>query len=131
MYENEIRDMEKRTRRYFYDDGFVEIAVGILFLLLGGYFYASVALPAASSVKSWLDASLVLVIAAGVFLVGWLVRFLKHRITYPRTGYVAYKKKEAAPSRRAAAAVSGVVIGAALSALLRRFSVRSRPGCPR
>ena len=116
MTESEVRDIERRTRRYFYDDGFVEIAVGLLFLLLGGYFYASVALPAASSVKSWLDASLVVVIAAGVFLVGRLVRFLKQRVTYPRTGYVAYKKTAATPSRRLGAALSGGVIAVALAA---------------
>jgi len=117
MTDDEIRDMERRTRRYFYDDGFVEIAVGLLFLLLGGYFFADVALPAGSRIKSWLDASLVLVVLAGVYLVGRLVRFLKHRITYPRTGYVAYKKKEATPRRRVGAALSGGVIGAALAAL--------------
>ncbi|OGD21413.1 MAG: hypothetical protein A2W03_15230 [Candidatus Aminicenantes bacterium RBG_16_63_16] len=118
MTDDEIKDIEKRTRQYFYEDGFIEIAVGILFLMLGGYFFATVALPATSRIKSWLDASFVLVILAGLFLVGRLVRFLKFRITYPRTGYVAYKKKEATPRRRAAAAVSGGVIGAAFSVLL-------------
>ena len=89
MTDDEIKDIEKRTRQYFYEDGFIEIAVGILFLMLGGYFFATVALPATSRIKSWLDASFVLVILAGLFLVGRLVRFLKFRITYPRTGYVA------------------------------------------
>ena len=116
MTENEIRDLERRTRRYFYDDGFVEIAVGLLFVLLGGYFLAGVALPADSPVKTWLDASLVLVIAAGMFLVGRLVRFLKQRITYPRTGYVEYKKKDTRPGRSLGAALSGGVIAAALAA---------------
>ncbi len=118
MTENEIRDLERRTRRYFYEDGFVEIAVGILFLILGGYFFAGVWLPETSRIRSWLDSSLVLVILAGVFLVRRLVRFLKARITYPRTGYVAYKKPPDTPRRRAVAAVSGGVIAAAFSGLL-------------
>ena len=118
MTENEIRDMEKRTRQYLYKDGFVEMAAGILFFILGGYFYASDSLPATSHLKSWLTASLVLVLFAGKFLVGRLVRFLKSRITYPRTGYVAYKKKETTPRRRAAAAASAAVIAAVLSVLI-------------
>jgi len=118
MTDDEIRNVERRTRRYFYEDGFVEMAVGILFLMFGGYFFADVALPAGSRIKSWLDSSLVLVILAGVYLVGRLVRFLKSRITYPRTGYVAYKKKEATPGRRLVTALSGGVIGAAFAALL-------------
>jgi hypothetical protein len=118
MTDNEIRDVERRTRQYFYEDGFIELAVGILFLMLGGYFFASVSLPDTSRIKSWLDASLVLVILAGVFLVGRLVRFLKFRITYPRTGYVAYKRKETTPGRRALAAASGGVIAAVLAALI-------------
>ncbi len=118
MTETELRDIERRTRRYFYEDGFVEIAVGILFLILGGYFFAGVWLPETSRVRSWLDSSLILVFLAGVFLVRRLVRFLKARVTYPRTGYVAYKKPEDAPRRRVVAAVSGGVIAAAFSALL-------------
>lgn len=118
MTDTELREIERRTRRYFYEDGFVEIAVGLLFLILGGYFFASVTLAETSRVRSWLQASLLLVICAGVFLVGRLVRFLKTRITYPRTGYVAYKKRADGPRRRVAAGLSGAVIGASLSALL-------------
>ncbi len=129
MTENEIRDLERRTRQYLYEDGFIEIAAGIFFLLLGGYFYASDSLPAASHLKSWLDASMVLVVLAGVFLVGRLVRFLKFRVTYPRTGYVAYKKKEATPLRRAAAAVNGAIIAAAFTVLI-AVSPSVREGLP-
>jgi hypothetical protein len=129
MTESEIRDLERRTRRYLYEDGFIEIAAGIFFLLLGGYFYASDSLPAVSHLKSWLDASMVLVVLAGVFLVGRLVRFLKFRITYPRTGYVVYKKKEATPLRRAAAAVSGAIIAAAFAVLI-AVSPSVREGLP-
>ena len=129
MTDNEIRNVEKRTRQYLYEDGFVEMAAGIMFLILGGYFYASDSLPATSHLKSWLVASLVLVILAGQFLVGRLVRFLKSRITYPRTGYVAYKKKEPTARRRAAAAVSGAIIAAAFTTLI-AVSPSVREGLP-
>ena len=129
MTDNEIRDVERRTRQYLYEDGFIEMAAGVFFLLLGGYFFASDSLPAASHLKSWLDASMILVILAGVYLVGRLVRFLKFRITYPRTGYVAYKKKEPTPRRRAAAAVSGAIIASAFTVLI-AVSPSVREGLP-
>lgn len=115
---DDIRDIERRTKQYFYNDGLTEIALGIMFLMLGGYFFGSIALPANSLAKTWLDASFILVIFAGMFIVRRLVRFLKFRITYPRTGYVSYKKKEIGPRRRAAAAVSGGVVAIVLAVLL-------------
>jgi hypothetical protein len=117
MIDNQ-KEIERRTKQYFYNDGLTEIAVGIVLLMLGVYFFGSVALPANSPVKTWLDAAFVLVIFAGIFIVRRLVRFLKFRITYPRTGYVSYRKKEGGPRRRALAAASGGIIGAALSVLL-------------
>jgi hypothetical protein len=112
------KEIERRTKQYFYNDGLTEIAVGIVLLVLGVYFFGSVALPAGSVLKTWLDAAFVLIIFSGIFIVRRLVRFLKFRITYPRTGYVSYRKKEATPRRRAIAAVTGGIIGAALSVLL-------------
>jgi hypothetical protein len=115
---DDLLKIERRTMRYFYDDGLVEIAVGIMLLMLGGFFFGQLALPPGSLLKTWLHSAFILVIFAGVFIGRRLVRFLKFRITYPRTGYVAYKKKEVGPRRRAVAAVSGGIIAAALSTLL-------------
>jgi hypothetical protein len=115
---DDLRKIERRTMRYFYDDGLVEIAVGVVLLMLGGFFFGQRALPPGSLLKNWLDSAFVLVFLALVFIGRRLLRFLKFRITYPRTGYVAYKKKDVGPRRRVAAAVSGGIIAAALSTLL-------------
>jgi hypothetical protein len=113
----DIEKIEKRTIRSFYDDGLFEIALGLVFLLLGGYFFAQAVLPEGSFLGSLMSALFVVVIFAGVFLVGRVLRFLKGRITYPRTGYVAFKKRPVSPRRRAAAAIAGAVIGISLATL--------------
>jgi hypothetical protein len=112
----DIEKIEKRTVRSFYDDGLTEIALGLILLVLGGYFYTQEAL-AGSKVGSVVSALFIIVLFAGAFLVNRLLRFLKRRISYPRTGYVSFKKKEPNARRRAAAAAAGMIIGASLAVL--------------
>jgi MFS family permease len=112
----DIEKIERRTVRSFYDDGLTEIALGLILLVLGGYFYTQEAM-AGSKAGSVLSALFVIVVFAAAFLVNRLLRFLKRRITYPRTGYVSFKKKEPNAGRRAAAAAVGMIIGASLAVL--------------
>jgi MFS family permease len=113
----DIEKIEKRTVQSFYDDGLTEISLGLIFLLLGGYFFAQAAAPEGSALSSALSVLFVLVIVSAGFLVSRILRFLKRRITYPRTGYVAFKKKELSSKRRAATMIVGGIIGAAIAAL--------------
>jgi hypothetical protein len=113
----DIEKIEKRTVQSFYSDGLTEIAIGLIFLLLGGYFFAQAVVPEGSALGSALSVLFVLVIVSSGFLVSRILRFLKRRITYPRTGYVAFKKKEQSPKRRAATMIVGGIIGAATAAL--------------
>jgi hypothetical protein len=113
----DIEKIEKRTVRSFYEDGLFEIALGLVFLLLGGYFFLQAVVPEDSAFGSVLSVLFIFVVFFAVFFVNRLLRFLKRRITYPRTGYVAFKKKEPSPKRRIAAAVTGGLMGASLAAL--------------
>jgi hypothetical protein len=113
----DIEKIEKRTVQSFYEDGGFEIALGLVFLLLGAYFYATTVVPEGSPRGAILTGLFVLVIVSAGFLVSRFLRFLKRRITYPRTGYVTFKKKEHSPKRRVATAVVGGIIGAGLGAL--------------
>jgi MFS family permease len=113
----DIEKIEKRTVQSFYDDGLTEISLGLIFLLLGGYFFAQAAAPEGSALSSALSVLFVLVICSAGFLVNRILRFLKRRITYPRTGYVAFKKKEPSSKRRAATMIVGGIIGASFAAL--------------
>ena len=113
----DIEKIEKRTVQSFYDDGLPEISLGLTFLLFGGYFFAQAAAPEGSALGPALSVLFILVIVSAGFLVSRILRFLKRRITYPRTGYVAFKKKEPSSKRRAATMVVGGIIGAAIAAL--------------
>jgi hypothetical protein len=89
---NQIDQTMKRTEQYWYEDGFQDMAFGG-FLLVIALLFAVQALTAPRS-PLWLVWGVggPLVLLSGAIVVGRVVRRLKERVTYPRTGYVAYVK---------------------------------------
>ena len=89
---HDLKESLLRAIQYFYVDGTYEFGFGLLCLILAGYFYAE------AHVSGWLsaivDASLVLVMIGGGYLIQLLIRRLKERLTWPRTGYVSYQRKQ-------------------------------------
>jgi hypothetical protein len=87
---DDLKEPKLRATQYFYEDGSSELAFGGLCLLLAIYFYAQ-----AIYTGSWFAALLsgigILVLIGGGYLANRLVRTLKERLTYPRTGYVSYR----------------------------------------
>jgi hypothetical protein len=84
--------MRKRTERYWYEDGIWEIGFGLTNLILAGYFTLTAWIQA-QNFSSLFIVALELAVLLGIFwLMGQMIRLLKERITYPRTGYVAYRK---------------------------------------
>jgi len=106
----------RRAVRYWFDDGLVEIGAGVLFLALAGLFALEGLAPADSLGASLSALGLPLVILGGMLLVGLAVRAAKERLTYPRTGYVAYPT--AGPARRVLAGVIGAGVSLAIVWLL-------------
>ncbi|MGB7874957.1 MAG: hypothetical protein WBL25_11290 [Anaerolineales bacterium] len=90
----DMKQVEKRVKRYWYTDGIAELASGGMFLLLGLYFGVLGYFEEGSLVSVILQVSMVLVMVGGAFGVRWLVNTLKSRLTYPRTGYVEYRVNE-------------------------------------
>lgn len=94
MMADNIDKVVRRTYRYFYDDGLVEMALGILFVATG------IMLVLWSGIKSPGLAGVVLAIGLPVLIFGGallfkrLIMVLKGRITYPRTGYVSYRQNK-------------------------------------
>ncbi len=89
--ENKMLDVEKRVRRYWYEDGIVEIAIGGMFTVLGLFFGLQGYFGEDSAAGIALAVSMVLAMMGGIFGIRWLVNTLKSRFTYPRTGYVEYR----------------------------------------
>lgn len=81
----------RQVKRYWFEDGLAEIVTGVGFV---GY---ALALWLAEHLSGWETALLdILVIGTPIVLIfaaRWVVQHLKWRITYPRTGYVAYPKR--------------------------------------
>jgi len=94
MNNDEMKQVEKRVKRYWYTDGIAELASGGMFLLLGLYFGVLGYFEEGSLVSVILQVSMILVFVGGAFGVRWLVNTLKSRLTYPRTGYVEYRVNE-------------------------------------
>ena len=90
---NAIKDIQKQTYRYYYQDGLVELAVGILFLVIGLDTYVISSLPPSSpaAIAAWI--ALPILTIAGIFGVQRLVRNLKERHVHPRTGYIEFVPK--------------------------------------
>lgn len=89
-----INTAMQRAQRYWYRDELVEIGLSFIFAILGGYFYLEVILPEDSLLRTLLESSFVLLIIGSIFLGNWLIPWLKQRITYPRTGYISYRKQK-------------------------------------
>ena len=104
-----------RTRRYWYVAGLNEIAFGGLCLLLGVYFQVQGNLRIAALLRQVLEIGLVLIIIGTVSLLNKAVKFLKERITYPRTGYVGYRGP--GPIRRLATGLLAAAIASVLTAI--------------
>jgi hypothetical protein len=104
-----LQDAAARTRRYWFVDGLNEMVGGgtILVIAALNYFLDQV------SQQPWARLATVafFVLVVGT-LVGarWLIVLLKERITYPRTGYVAYRT-QSAPQRRRRSLIIGVAAG--------------------
>jgi hypothetical protein len=110
---DELKKSQLHAIQYFYVDGSFEFGFGLLCLLLAGYFYAE------THVQGWLsaivDASLVLLLIGGGYLVRVLTRKLKERVTYPRTGYVTYRQER--QPRRVRRMMISVITGGLVAAL--------------
>ena len=103
-----VKNIQQRTQRYWYVDGISEIAAGAVFLIMGLFFLLIGLSETGSATGLILAIGQPLIVLLGIWGAGRAVKFLKERITYPRTGYVLYPRKPA--KRRLATLVLAVVI---------------------
>ncbi len=119
MATNTETEIERQTRRYWYEDGFSEIALGGLFGAMG-VLLAIDALSTAGSLPGPLrvvaPVLLVLVVLLGATAMRAGIRATKERVTYPRTGYVAYRRP--ATGRRVVGVAAVLVVGVVAAAVM-------------
>ncbi|MFO7691772.1 MAG: hypothetical protein R6V57_01685 [Vicinamibacterales bacterium] len=111
----QLRDLDSRPRRYWNVDGIPELLMGLVWILWGAAFLVGEAIPRGPAARIyWMIFPAVLVLSG--FGATWLVRRLKARFTYPRTGYLEYR--EPGTLARALTALLIVLSAAALAALI-------------
>ena len=110
-FQREIDQAEKRTRRYWFEDGLAEISGGLVFLLVALYLLVDDALRGTAPGAVFTLAFPVLIVVLG--LAGRrMVRAAKDRYVHPRTGFVSFPRRRGHRAARAALAfVIAVLFG--------------------
>lgn len=109
---DDLKKIQARTTQYWFSDGLYELAFGALCLVLALYLLAQALLPKGTLLYSILVISFVLIMLGSGTLLTRLMNVAKARLTYPRTGYIAYQSK---PRRtRWLSVLLGMCIGALL-----------------
>jgi len=112
----QVEQAPRTAFRYSYDDGLVEIGTGLLFLTLAALFAVEGLAPAGSLPTGFSAFGLPVIVIGGMIVLGLALRAIKERLTFPRTGYVAYPRP--APARRILAGVIGAGVSLVLVLLL-------------
>ena len=121
MNNDDMKQVEKRVRRYWYTDGIAELASGGIFLLVGLYFGVLGYFQEGSLISVILQVSMILVFVGGAYGVRWLVNTLKSRLTYPRTGFVEYRADDSEAKQRRRLFITVAIIITAASIVLVDF----------
>ena len=102
----EIDRIIQRTQYYYYEDGIVETAVGILFSIIGLALLGWLTVPSNPALGIVMVLVSMGLIFGGVLFVQKVIPILKEHITHPRTGTVNYGRSKPTRGR-------WLVIGAA------------------
>ena len=109
---NDLNKTIRRTQQYWFEDGLVELLLGLLFLVLSGLFWWQVVTDSEYGALIG-GIAMPFIIILGAILLGVTLRWLKQRLVYPRTGYVTYAKPT--NKQRGMSALLGLVFGAAMA----------------
>jgi hypothetical protein len=89
---DDIQKAMQRTKRYWHVDGLVEGAFGGVCLVLALFFLIQSILPQNNLFSQLLNAGFVVILIGSMLVSRKAVTFAKERLTYPRTGYVSYRR---------------------------------------
>ncbi len=103
-----INDVMRNTRKYWYVDGLSEIAGGVLLILIGVSYYLSALIPNIIIRSLMLGLGQPVIIIGGSILIGRVVKKIKENLTYPRTGYLSFRRRK---SRKISRILYGAVVG--------------------
>jgi hypothetical protein len=87
---------QQRILQYLHIDGTFELTFGGAVLLMGCCFYviSQITLPDSFAANNLLPFTPLIAFVGGAILIDYLVQRLRAQVTYPRSGYIAYKKPQ-------------------------------------
>jgi hypothetical protein len=111
----DLADAARRSQRYWDVDGLPELVMGALWVVWGAAWLFGQTLERGWTYNAYWMFTPAFLAGSGVIAV-WLIKRLKARFTFPRTGYVEWKKPSR-PQRVATAAVA-LVAAAVLTGVI-------------
>ena len=109
---NKLGQFAQRPRRYWFEDGLTELVSGGLFLLIGVFSLIEGLAPPHSQIMRIGGIAGLITMMVGPWLARPIIRWLKERLTYPRTGYVSFRQPK--KSRRAITMIVALIVSAAV-----------------
>jgi hypothetical protein len=97
---DELNTVKRRMIRSYLEDGLLETVLGTILLVIGGAYFGQMASPRHSRLSILIGVLGLFVITFSSLIVKRILRAFKRRITYPRAGFVSFRKREYSPSRR-------------------------------
>jgi hypothetical protein len=113
----DLVDVARRPARYWLADGVPELVMGLLWMAWGTAWLVGNALPRGRTFSVFWMLTPALLAVSGVGAV-WLIKRIKARLTFPRTGFVEWREPTAA--ERVLAAGVAVVTAAVLAGTVMR-----------
>lgn len=115
----DINEVMRNTRRYWYVDGINEIAGGFLIVFIALSYYLSSIIPNVVVRSVVLGIGQPIVIILGSVMVSKLVKRIKESFTYPRTGYLSFRRQG---SRRFRRTLNIILIAVIVSVIVSVFA---------
>lgn len=109
---DKIDQVAQRPRRYWFEDGLTELITGGLFLLIGVFSLIEGLAPPSSPMTRIAGIAGLITMVVGPWLARPIIRRLKERVTYPRTGYVSFRQPT--KSRRAVTMIVALIVSGAV-----------------
>lgn len=123
----DIKNVIRNTRKYWYVDGLSEIAGGLIIFFTGLTYWLVYSLENSGLKYLLLIFAQPAVIISGAYLVRLILPKIKEKLTYPRSGYLTFKKPHRNNRVRRAliagliAAIIGALVGMVYNELPQRF----------
>ena len=112
----DLDEIARRPQKYWTADGLPELVMGVLWMLWGTAWLAGDAIPREWANLYWMFVPAVLAFSG--FVAVRVIKSLKARVTFPRTGYVEWK--EPTRTTQLATGVVAMVVAALLAAVVLR-----------